>query len=199
MFLVHIAALVLQKFSSTKQMLGVGSAPPTLTSFSQMLSLLMDDSWNAFYIHRGWTPCSERTHASTILTPGRSTLNRASGILSLRMVSSHLLPLTSKPIALSLFSDTTKPSWTLSGMSPRIASSKYLTFNSDRTPWAASSTDRAKRNCDCSHLPFINDKLNFPLFFELCWSAYCFFFIVLISMSPLLIHNCLVSQVATFS
>ena len=81
--------------------------------------------------------------------------------------------------------------------SSRIASSKYLTLISDRTPWAASSTDRAKRDFDCSHLPFINNKLNFPLFFDLCRIAYYFFISVLISMSPLLIHNCLVSQVAT--
>ena len=93
-------------------------------------------------------PNSERSHASTTLTPERSPHNRtyvASGMLSLRMVSSHLLPLTSKPIiALNLSSYTTKSSWTLSGEPPRVASSKYHTLNSDWTPWSASSTDRAK-------------------------------------------------------
>ena len=63
-------------------------------------------------------PSSERSHDSNTLTSGRSSLNRASdayGMQSLRMGSSYFLPLTSKPIALSLSSESIKSSWTLSG------------------------------------------------------------------------------------
>ena len=90
-------------------------------------------------------PNNERSHASTNLTTGRSTLKRASGMLSLRMVSLHLLPLIPKLIALSLSSNPTKSSWTLYWESQRVATFKYQTLNSDWTPRAASSTDRANR------------------------------------------------------
>ena len=124
-----IAALVSQRHSSAKQMIDVGSAPPTLTAFSQ--SLLAFHGLYLDCISTG-APSSESSHDSTTLTPGRSPLNRASvasGMLSLRMVSSHFLPLTYKPIALSLSSNTTKLSWTLSGESSRVVSSKYHTLN----------------------------------------------------------------------
>ena len=137
--------MVSQRHSSTKEMLDVGSAPPTLISFSLILFSLIVPKC---LVYPSGDPNSERSHTSTTLTPGRSSLKRAfvaSGMLSLRMVSSHLLPLTSKPIVPTLSSNSTKLSWTLSGESLRVASSKYHTLNSDWTPRAASSTDRAKR------------------------------------------------------
>ena len=147
MISVHISALVSQRHSSTKQMPDVSSAPPTFMSSSQALPFSHGFIVPGMRCISTGAPSSERSLASTTLTPGRSPLNRASvasGMLSLRMVSSHLLQLTSKPIALSLSSNTTKSSWTLSGESPRVASSKYHAYNADWSPRAASSTDRAK-------------------------------------------------------
>ena len=104
--------------------------------FIKRFPLLMNSSRNALYIHRE----SQQWKVTRFNHPNhrRSPLNRASVascMLSLRIVSYHLLTLTSKPIVLSLSSNTNKLSWNLDGEFPRVATSKYHTSNSDWTLW----------------------------------------------------------------
>ena len=72
--------------------------------------LLMDCSWNALYIHSGsqhWE-VTRFNHPKPRKQPSEQCLRCLQ--LSLRLVNSHLLPLTSKPIALCFSSNTTKSS-----------------------------------------------------------------------------------------
>ena len=114
-------------------------------------------------------PSNERSHASITLTPGRSPLNKAS-------VASHLLPLTSEPINLSLSSNTTKASWTLSWESPKVSSSNYEKYASVTTLKLMNSL-HGKRNTShwihTGHLRLLHQPIEQRLWVQLGLPTEC--------------------------
>ena len=104
--------------------------------------LHIDSSRNALYIHRG----SKQWKITRFHHP-----NPWKGLCCLQHAVIGNSELTFAPIylqdiiALSLSCKTIKSLWTLFVESPRVASSKCHTLNSDWTSPAASSTNRPKR------------------------------------------------------
>ena len=123
--------------------------------------LLTNSFWNAFDIHRGSQQWKVRRFNH--FNPPEGALWRGLPACCHWKWWAHICyPWSpSQLLWTSPVTHLTKSSWTLYFESQRVASSKYQTLNSDWTPRASSSTDRANR---LSPIRYPQNRICFQIF-----------------------------------